>query len=95
MKKLYRLIAPSLVACLALGLVLAAGPAAAASHAGAMDAAPMKKEAASAAAPKAPKAAKTAKTRQQTKMGTCSKEAKAKSLKGQERKDYMSTCLKA
>lgn len=35
------------------------------------------------------------KSKQQTKMGTCSKEAKAKTLKGDERKQFMSSCLKA
>nr|WP_308445822.1 PsiF family protein [Chitinolyticbacter albus] len=34
-------------------------------------------------------------TAQQEKMGSCNKEASAKSLKGDERKAFMSTCLKA
>ncbi|WP_148716049.1 PsiF family protein [Chitinolyticbacter meiyuanensis] len=33
-------------------------------------------------------------TAQQDKMATCNKEASAKSLKGDERKTFMSTCLK-
>jgi hypothetical protein len=44
---------------------------------------------------KAAAAGDTPKGKQQTKMSTCSKEAKAKSLKGPERKQFMSTCLKA
>ena len=36
-----------------------------------------------------------AKSKQQTKMATCNKDAKEKSLKGDERKKFMSTCLKA
>ena len=40
-------------------------------------------------------AAETPKGKQQTKMATCSKEAKSKSLKGAERKQFMSSCLKA
>ena len=42
----------------------------------------------------ATKAPTTAKTTQQEKMKTCSADAKAKSLKGAERKSFMSTCLK-
>ena len=34
-------------------------------------------------------------TAQQNKMTTCNADATAKSLKGDERKDFMSTCLKA
>jgi len=33
--------------------------------------------------------------KQQTKLGTCSKEAKAKAIKGAERRQFMSTCMKA
>ena len=40
-------------------------------------------------------APKATRTKQQSKMGNCSKEAKAKTLKGAERKQFMSTCLKA
>ena len=35
------------------------------------------------------------KAKQTTKMGTCSKEAKAKGLHKAERKEFMSSCLKA
>ena len=35
------------------------------------------------------------KTKQQIKMAGCNKDAKEKSLKGAERKKFMSTCLKA
>ncbi|MEO5672009.1 MAG: PsiF family protein [Ramlibacter sp.] len=35
------------------------------------------------------------KTKQQIKMSGCNKDAKEKSLKGAERKKFMSTCLKA
>ena len=33
--------------------------------------------------------------KQQTKLGTCSKEAKAKSIRGADRRQFMSTCMKA
>ncbi len=36
-----------------------------------------------------------AKTEQQTKMGTCNKEAASKTLKGDERKSFMKSCLSA
>ena len=39
-------------------------------------------------------AATSGKTKQQEKMKTCNAEAKAKALKGDERKKFMSTCLK-
>ena len=65
-----------LLSTLALGLAMSAGGAFAASHVGA----PM----AGASGAKAP-------TEQQTKMGTCNKEATGK--KGDERKDFMKTCL--
>ena len=66
------------VTLMTLGLSLSAGSALAASHAGA----PM----AGASAP--------AMTKQQSKMGDCNKGAKEKNLKGDERKQFMSTCLK-
>jgi hypothetical protein len=47
------------------------------------------------AAAKPAAAGETPKVKQQTKMSTCSKEAKAKALKGAERKQFMSSCLKA
>jgi hypothetical protein len=50
--------------------------------------------AAPATAPAAAPATSTAKATQQDKMKTCSADAKAKSLKGDARKSYMSTCLK-
>jgi hypothetical protein len=37
---------------------------------------------------------KSAKTAQQEKMKTCNADAKTKALKGAERKQFMSTCLK-
>jgi hypothetical protein len=37
----------------------------------------------------------TPKSKQQTKLGTCSKEAKANAIKGAERRQFMSTCMKA
>jgi hypothetical protein len=37
----------------------------------------------------------TPKSKQQTKLGTCSKEAKAKAIKGADRRQFMSTCMKA
>lgn len=40
-------------------------------------------------------AEKKAMTPQQEKMSACSKEAKQKNLKGEERKKFMSECLKA
>jgi hypothetical protein len=64
---------------IALSLSLLAGSAIAAGDAGA----------------KAPAAAETPKSRQQAKMSSCSKEAKSKALKGAERKQFMSSCLKA
>ncbi len=67
-----------LVSLMTLGLALSVGSAFAASHAGA----PM----AGASAP--------AMTKQQTKMGDCNADAKEKNLKGDERKKFMSTCLK-
>jgi hypothetical protein len=73
-----------LVTVLTLGLALGLGNAYAASHAGA----PM----AGASAPKAPSAAQA---KQQNKMVDCNKDAKEKNLKGDERKSFMSTCLKA
>ena len=39
------------------------------------------------------KAAKTGKTAQQEKMKACNREAGEKSLKGDDRKKFMSTCL--
>jgi hypothetical protein len=41
------------------------------------------------AAPASPKG------KQQTKLGACSKEAKAKAIKGADRRQFMSTCMKA
>jgi hypothetical protein len=41
------------------------------------------------AAPAAPQG------KQQSKLGACSKEAKAKSIKGADRRQFMSTCMKA
>jgi psiF repeat len=38
--------------------------------------------------------AKAAKPAKQTKLGTCSKEAKAQGLKGAERKAYIKSCTK-
>ncbi len=64
---------------IALTLSLFAGSAIAAGDAGA----------------KATASADTPKSRQQAKMGACNKEAKSKTLKGAERKQFMSTCLKA
>lgn len=49
------------------------------------------KPAASAAAPAAP----SAKAKQQDKMKSCNADAKTKALKGDERKKFMSSCLKA
>ncbi len=66
------------LALITLGLAMSVGSAFAASHAGA----PM----AGASAP--------AMTKQQTKMGDCNADAKAKNLAGDERKKFMSTCLK-
>ena len=74
-----------LATVLALGLALSVGSAFAASHAGA----PM----AGASAPKA-SASAPAMTKQQSKMGDCNKDAKEKDLKGDERKKFMSACLK-
>lgn len=51
------------------------------------------KSAAAAAAPTAPAAPSAAST-QQDKMKGCSADAKAKGLKGDERKSFMSACLK-
>ena len=68
-----------LVSLMTLGLALSVGSAYAASHAGA----PI----AGASAP--------AMTKQQTKMVDCNKDAKEKALKGDERKKFMSSCLKA
>lgn len=79
MKKLFSLIT--------LGLALSVGSAMAASHAGAPKAA-----ASAAAAPAAP--ADAAMTKQQSKMGDCNKEAKEKNLAGDQRKAFMSSCLK-
>ncbi len=64
---------------IALGLALFAGSAIAAGDAGA----------------KVTASGDTPKGKQQAKMSTCSKEAKAKTLKGAERKQFMSSCLKA
>lgn len=50
---------------------------------------------AGAAEEKASKTNSEAKTAQQQKMKACNQEAKAQSLKGDERKRFMSTCLKA
>jgi hypothetical protein len=49
---------------------------------------------ASAASPAAATAPASGKTQQQQKMSDCSAQAKAKGLKGAERKTFMSTCLK-
>lgn len=46
------------------------------------------------AKPAASAAAPTAKMKQQDKMKSCNAEAKAKALKGDERKKFMSSCLK-
>jgi Skp family chaperone for outer membrane proteins len=73
------------VTLMTLGLAMSVGSAFAASHVGA----PM----AGASAPKA-SASAPAMTKQQTKMGDCNAEAKEKNLKGDERKKFMSTCLK-
>lgn len=54
----------------------------------------LKGDDAAAAAP-APTPAATAKVTQQEKMKSCSTDAKAKGLKGEERKTFMSTCLSA
>ena len=89
----------------ALGLMLAASPLAFAQDKGTAN---EKKAAPAATAPKAEekKAAKTEKKEQtkkeptakqkaqQEKMKACSKEAGTKNLKGDERKKFMSTCLK-
>jgi hypothetical protein len=83
-----------------LGLALAAGSAYAASHAGApmAGASGAKPAASKAAAPAAPATPATpaAKepTKQQAKMVDCNKDAKEKNLKGDERKKFMSSCLK-
>lgn len=53
-------------------------------------AAPAKAE----AKPAASAAAPTAKAKQQDKMKSCNADAKAKALKGDERKKFMSSCLK-
>lgn len=74
------------VTLMTLGLAMSVGSAFAASHTGA----PM----ASASAPKASASAPAAMTKQQTKMGDCNADAKEKNLKGDERKKFMSTCLK-
>jgi hypothetical protein len=71
-----------LISLIALGLSLTVGAAHAAGHAAS---APM--------APASPAAATDGKTKQQTKMGDCNKEAKAKSLTGDERKAFMKSCL--
>lgn len=73
-----------LISLIVLGLAFSAGTAYAAGHAAS---APM------AAASKAPEA--DGKTKQQTKMGDCNKEAGDKSLKGDERKAFMKSCLSA
>ena len=67
-----------LVTLMTLGFALSVGSALAASHAGA----PM----AGASAP--------AMNKQQSKMGDCNNQAKEKKLAGDERKKFMSTCLK-
>jgi hypothetical protein len=54
----------------------------------------LKGDAATAAAPASATTASTSKATQQEKMKTCSADAKAKSLKGDARKSYMSECLK-
>jgi hypothetical protein len=74
-----------------LGLALCAGSAFAASHAGA----PMKGASApaKAAAPMAAASADKPMGKQQTKMADCNADAKEKSLKGDERKKFMSSCL--
>ena len=64
---------------IALGAALAVGNAFAASHAG---------------APMAAASGDKAMTKQQTKMGDCNAQAKEKNLKGDERKSFMSSCLK-
>jgi hypothetical protein len=66
------------LSAITFALVLSIGSAYAASHVGA----PM----AGASAP--------AMTKQQSKMGDCNKDAKEKNLKGDERKKFMSSCLK-
>ena len=75
-----------LLSLVALASLMSFGPAFAASHAGA----PM--AAASGAKPAAVAAAEP--TKQQNKMVDCNKDAKEKSLKGDERKKFMSSCLK-
>ena len=50
---------------------------------------------AAASAAAAPAAAGDKKTAQQEKMKTCNAEAKEKTLKGKDRKDFMKTCLSA
>lgn len=75
-----------LISLITLGLAVSVGSAYAAGHAAS---APM-----AAASPPAAAAA-DGKTKQQTKMGDCNKEAKDKSLKGDERKAFMKSCLSA
>ena len=81
-----------LVTLITLGLALSVGSAYAASHA----AAPMKAGSAPAAPAKAAAAPASAPamTKQQSKMGDCNADAKEKNLKGDERKAFMSNCLK-
>ena len=92
----------NLLSIVVLGSALVFSNAFAASHVGApmtgasgAKAAPKSAAAAPAAAMPAPAAsAAPALTKQQTKMGTCNADAKEKSLKGDERKKFMSSCLK-
>jgi uncharacterized protein HemX len=86
-----------LVTVIALGFAMSMGGAYAASHAGA----PMKAssaaapgKSASAPAPAAAAASAPGMTKQQNKMVDCNKDAKEKNLKGDERKSFMSSCLK-
>ena len=83
-----------LITVITLGFAMSMG-AYAASHAGApMKASSAPGKSASAPAPAAAAASAPGMTKQQTKMGDCNKDAKEKNLKGDERKAFMSTCLK-
>ena len=90
-----------LIPLMILGASLAFGNAYAASHAGAPMAAASGKAAPAKSASSAVKAATPATpeepkemSKQQNKMVDCNKDAKEKSLKGDERKKFMSSCLK-
>ena len=87
-----KLILTAVVSLLAANFALAQAPAPAAAEKKPAAAAEKKADAKAAAAK--PEAKADGKTRQQEKMKACNKEAGEKQLKGDERKKFMSSCLK-